>query len=120
MHLNIVGTGKRGHYERGLSLEESLESLNSLESLENGRLLLYFSQSGGSLKSPESLISLDALEMDFSETEPFLKDPFLRTRAKEQEVKQIKDDLNLSYEHALRQNTQEKVNQLKSDLSWAS
>ena len=41
-----------------ISLEESLESLksrNSLESLENGWLLLYFPESGGSLKSLESL-----------------------------------------------------------------
>ena len=36
---------RRGHYERVFSLEESLESLrspNSLESLENGRILLFF------------------------------------------------------------------------------
>ena len=61
----LFGTGKRGHYERGLSLEESLESLkslDSLESLENGRSLLYFAQSGGSLKSLESLNSLESLE----------------------------------------------------------
>ena len=59
-----LGTGKKGcHYERGpFSLEESLESLkslDSLESLENGRILLYFPQSGGSLKSLESLNSLE-------------------------------------------------------------
>ena len=34
---------------------ESLESLNSLESLDNGGILLYFPQSGGSLESLESL-----------------------------------------------------------------
>ena len=34
---------------------DSLKSLDSLESLENGRILHCFPQSGGSLKSPESL-----------------------------------------------------------------
>ena len=47
------------------SLEQSLESLislNSLESLENGRLLLYFPESGGSPESLESLNSFESLE----------------------------------------------------------
>ena len=47
------------------SLEESLESLkylNSLESLENGRMLLCFPQSGSSLRSLESRNSLESLE----------------------------------------------------------
>ena len=57
----IVGTGKRGHSERGLFTGGSLESLNSLESLENGRILLYFPRSGSSLKSLESLNSLESL-----------------------------------------------------------
>ena len=49
---------EKGVITRGFfSLEESLESLNSLESLKNGRILLYFPQSGGSLKSLESLNS---------------------------------------------------------------
>ena len=54
----VSGTEK-GVITKGVfSLEESLESLkslNSLESLENGRILLYFPQSGGPLKSLESL-----------------------------------------------------------------
>ena len=62
------------------SLEESLRFLNSLESLGNGRILLYFPQSGGSLESLESLNSLESLEMDFTEKTPFSKDPFFRTR----------------------------------------
>ena len=46
------------------SLEKSLEflkiiSLHSLESVENRRILLHFPESGGSLKSPESLDSLE-------------------------------------------------------------
>ena len=60
------------------SLEESLESLkslNSLESLENGRTLLCFPQSGGSLDSLESLNSLEPLEMEFPEKTPFPKYP---------------------------------------------
>ena len=73
------GPDKRGHYGRGLSLGESLESLTSLDSLEspemNGQILLYFPQSGGSLKSLESLNSLESLENDFSEKTPFPKDP---------------------------------------------
>ena len=56
------------------SLEESLESL------ENGRILLYFPQSGGSLKYLESPNSLESLEnRNFSEKTPFPKDPFFRT-----------------------------------------
>ena len=55
----FVRTGKRGHTKGVFSLEESLESLNSLESLENGRILLCFPQSGGSLESLESLEPLD-------------------------------------------------------------
>ena len=57
---------EKGVITKGVfSLEESLESLkslDSLESLENGRILLYFPQSGGSLKSLESLNSLESLE----------------------------------------------------------
>ena len=41
---------------------ESLKSLNSLESLGNGRNLLCFPQSGGSLETLDSLISLESLE----------------------------------------------------------
>ena len=48
--------------EKSLESLKSLKSLNSLESLENGRILLYFPQSGGSLESLESLNSLEALE----------------------------------------------------------
>ena len=44
------------------------ESLKSLESLENGLILFCFPQSGGSL---ESLNSLESLEMDFSENTLF-------------------------------------------------
>ena len=57
---------KKGVITKGVfSREESLEllkSLNSLESLENGRTLLRFPQSGGSLESLESLESLNSLE----------------------------------------------------------
>ena len=38
---------------------ESLKSLNALESLEDGRILLCFPQSGGSLESLNSLESLE-------------------------------------------------------------
>ena len=60
----------------GFSLEESLESLKSLislQSLENGRILVCFSQSEGSLQSLNSPISLEYLEMDFSEKTSFPK-----------------------------------------------
>ena len=57
---------EKGVITKGVfSLEEALESLkslNSLESLENGRNLLYFPQSGGSLETLESLNSLESLE----------------------------------------------------------
>ena len=57
---------EKGVITKGVfSPEESLEplkSLNSLESLENDRILLCFPQSGNSLKSLESLGSLDSLE----------------------------------------------------------
>ena len=79
------GVTTKGVFSLEESLEslESLEFLDSLESLENGRSLIYFSQSGGSL---ESLNSLETLEMDFPEKTPFLeKDRFFRTRLKAQE-----------------------------------
>ena len=41
------------------SLEETLEALESLDSLENGRILLYFPESGGPLNSLKSLESLE-------------------------------------------------------------
>ena len=57
---------EKGVITKGVfSLEESLESLkslNSLESLGNGRILLYFPDSGDSLKSLESLNSLESPE----------------------------------------------------------
>ena len=52
------------------------EFVNSLESLENGRSLLYFPEFGDSLKSLESLNYLESLEMELSEKTPFPKDPF--------------------------------------------
>ena len=66
------------------SLEESLESLNfkslnALESLENGQILLCFPHSEGSLESLQSLKSLEPLEKDFFKShvskDPFVKDP---------------------------------------------
>ena len=41
------------------SLEESLKSLDSLDTLKNGRNVLCFPQSGGYLESLESLSSLE-------------------------------------------------------------
>ena len=49
-----LGTGKRGHYERFFFSPEE-----SLESLENGRILLCLPHSGGSLEFPDSLESLE-------------------------------------------------------------
>ena len=70
-----IGTRKRGHYERGVfSLTKSLKSLNSPESLENGRNLLYFPQFGKSLKTLESLNSLESLERKWT----FLKRPLFQ------------------------------------------
>ena len=63
---SLVSGTEKGVITKGVfSLEESLESLKSLdflESLENGRILLCFPQCGGSLKSLESLNSLESLE----------------------------------------------------------
>ena len=60
---------EKGVITKGVfSLAESLESLkflDSLESLENGRILLCFPQSGGSLETLESLNSLESLENGF-------------------------------------------------------
>ena len=68
----IVPGTEKGVIAKGVfSLEESLESLESLNSLENGRILLCFPQSGGSLETLESLNSLESLEKT-----PFPKDPF--------------------------------------------
>ena len=57
---------------------ESLKSLNSLESLGNGRNLLSFPQSGGSLETLESRISKFSR---ISRKWTFLKRPLFRTRA---------------------------------------
>ena len=71
-----LGTGKRGHYERGLFTGGiSRISLNSLESLENGWILLCFPQSGGSLESLKSLNSLESLENGLFWKDPFSKRP---------------------------------------------
>ena len=66
----IQGSGpEKGVITKGVfSLEESLKSLDSLEILENGRNVLCFPQSGGSLEYLESLNSL--------ENGLFWKDPF--------------------------------------------
>ena len=54
------------------------ESLESLKSLEHGRILLSFPLSGSSL---ESLNSLESLENGlYSKKTPIPKDPFFRTR----------------------------------------
>ena len=66
----FVGTGKGGHYKRGLFTRGSL---NSLESLQNGRILLCFPQSGDPLESLE--ISKFSRKWNFSEKTPFPKDP---------------------------------------------
>ena len=59
---------KNGVITKGVSsLEESLKSLNSLESLENGRTLLCLPQAGDSLESHRPL------ENDVSEKSPFPK-----------------------------------------------
>ena len=57
--LQLSGPEKEVITKRGLLLEEFLKSLslNSLESLENGQILL--PQSGGSLQSLDSLESLE-------------------------------------------------------------
>ena len=77
LHLN--SGPEKGVITKGVfSLEEpleSLESLNSLESLENGRSLLCFPQSGGSLESLETLNSLESLENGLFWKDPFSKRP---------------------------------------------
>ena len=59
LHMQLSGP-EEGVITKGVSsLEESLKSLDSLECLGNGRILLYFPQSGGSLESLNSLESLE-------------------------------------------------------------
>ena len=67
--------------EKGVITKGVLSLAESLESLENGRILLCFPQSGGSLETLESLNSLESLENGRSEKTPFPKDPFFRTRS---------------------------------------
>ena len=77
--LSLLRDGKKGVITKGVfSLEESLESpksLNSLESLEHGRILVCFPQSWVSLESLESLNSLETLENGLSWKDPFSKRP---------------------------------------------
>ena len=66
----------RDQKKKVLSMDESLDSLKSLDSpgsLENGRILLGFPHSGGSLESLENGHGL-------SDKTHFPKDPFFRTR----------------------------------------
>ena len=74
---------EKGVITKGVfSLEQSPESLkspNSLESLENGRILLCFPESGGDLESLEFLDSLETLET--LENGLFRKTPFFPTKA---------------------------------------
>ena len=74
IHFRGILSGlEKGVVTKGVfSLAESLESLKSLDSLkkslENGRVLLRFPESGGSPETLESLNSLKSLEnFDFSE-----------------------------------------------------
>ena len=67
----MSGPEKRVITKEVFSLEESLESLNSLESLEHGRILLYFTEFGDSLKSLE-FSKFSRISRKWT----FLKDPF--------------------------------------------
>ena len=67
---------EKGVITKGVfSLEKSLESLNSLESLENGRNLLSFPQSENSLEALDSLNSLESPENGLFWKDPFSKRP---------------------------------------------
>ena len=74
---------KKGHYETGLFTggisRSSKFSRDSLESLENGRILLCFPQSGGSLESLKSLKALKPLNsLESLEYGLFLKIPLVQ------------------------------------------
>ena len=58
----MSGTEKGGITKGIISLETSLESLDSLESLQYGEILLFFPCSGGSLESLDFLNSLESRE----------------------------------------------------------
>ena len=61
-NLPPFGTGKKGHYERGL-FTGGISRISKISKFSrNGRILLCFPQSGGSLESLESLNSLESLE----------------------------------------------------------
>ena len=64
--LPFIGNGKRVHYERGL-FTGGISKIS--KSLENGRILLYFPDSG------ESLNSLESLESELFWKGPFSKRP---------------------------------------------
>ena len=81
---------KEGFITEGVfSLVGSLESVNSLESLENGWVLLCFPHSGGSL---ESLNSLDSPESGH-----FWKDPFSKKEPFSDPEKKVEFRLNLGH-----------------------
>ena len=80
----VCGPSHQSGPEKGVitqgvfSLEKSLESLKSLDTLEslgNGRVFLYFPQSGCSLKSLESLNSPESLGNGLFRKDPFAKRP---------------------------------------------
>ena len=77
------GPEKGGHYERGLFTGEiSKFSGSSRISRKNGRKLLSFPQSGGSLETLESPNSLESLENGFFWKDPFSKRPLFPNRKK--------------------------------------
>ena len=106
----ISGTGKRGHFERGLFTggisRISKSSLSSLESLENGRILLCVPRSGGFLEFLKSLNSLESLENGLFCKDPFSKRPLFlnprsmtfRGRGCEKPQRSVKSTLNVGPE----------------------
>ena len=70
-----IRTGKRGHYERGLFTGgiESLKSLDSLESVENGRFILCFS----TISRISKFSGISRKGIDCSEKTPFSKRPLV-------------------------------------------
>ena len=93
--LRVFGSAKSGPEKRVItkgvfSLEKSLEtlkSLNSLQSLENGRNLLSLPQSGGSLETLESLNSLESPENGLFWKDPFSKRPLFPNPTKTDPVR---------------------------------
>ena len=117
----IVFDAKRVITKGAFSLEESLESvkfLDSLESQANVQIRLYFSQSGGSLEYLGSLNSLESVENGFFWKDTFSKRPlFPNPTKKKRRLHELFREVNANFSLLPCDTSQEPNGELKKTCS---